>query len=209
VSINVYKYGLWPARLHRLAKSISRNRCLGSINVYKYGFRLHRLAEFIHWNRFLGSIQESPNFNLLRSPRIDSKEPIPPGCVAWRAGTITLFYSYSVPSPHRFFKNSSSGNKQGCTLDRARYWRARGPGSTQPLRLKNIEPVFVNVHGAQESISPAYVAWRARARICKCLWSPGIDSEKSISPPYVAWRARARICRRLWTLCSRAGQYDK
>ncbi len=30
-------------------------------------------------------------FELLRSPRIDSKEPIPPGCVAWRAGTTTLF----------------------------------------------------------------------------------------------------------------------
>ncbi len=29
----------WPARLHRLAKSIPRNRCLGSINFYKYGFR--------------------------------------------------------------------------------------------------------------------------------------------------------------------------
>jgi hypothetical protein len=28
---------------------------------------------------------------LLRSPRIDSKEPIPPGCVVWRAGTSTLF----------------------------------------------------------------------------------------------------------------------
>ncbi len=25
---------------------------------------------------------------LLRSPRIDSKERIPPGCVAWRAGTL-------------------------------------------------------------------------------------------------------------------------
>jgi hypothetical protein len=29
----------------------------------------------------------------------------------------------------------------------------------------------------------------ARARICKCLWRPGIDSEESISPAYVAWRA--------------------
>jgi hypothetical protein len=28
------------ARLHRLAKSIPRNRFLGSINVYKYGLRL-------------------------------------------------------------------------------------------------------------------------------------------------------------------------
>ncbi len=27
-----------------------------------------------------------------------------------------------------------------------------------------------------------------RARICKCLWSPGIDSEESIPPAYVAWR---------------------
>jgi hypothetical protein len=28
-----------------------------------------------------------------------------------------------------------------------------------------------------------------RTRICKSLWSPGIDSEESISPAYVAWRA--------------------
>jgi hypothetical protein len=32
-----------------------------------------------------------------------------------------------------------------------------------------------------------------RARICKRLWSPGIDFEESISPAYVAWRARAGI----------------
>jgi hypothetical protein len=30
-------------------------------------------------------------FKLLWSPRIDSKEPIPPAYVAWLAGTITLF----------------------------------------------------------------------------------------------------------------------
>jgi hypothetical protein len=36
-------------------------------------------------------------FKLLRSPRIDSKEPIPPGCEAWRAGTTA--HSYSVPAP--------------------------------------------------------------------------------------------------------------
>ncbi len=29
----------------------------------------------------------------------------------------------------------------------------------------------------------------SRVRICKRLWSPGIDSEESISPAYVAWRA--------------------
>ncbi len=42
-------------------------------------------------------------FKLYRSPRIDSKESIPPAHVAWRAGTTT------VPSPHSWFKNSSSG----------------------------------------------------------------------------------------------------
>ncbi len=35
---------------------------------------------------------------LLRSPRIDSKEPIPAGCVAWRAGTTTPFLLGSQPS---------------------------------------------------------------------------------------------------------------
>ncbi len=30
-------------------------------------------------------------FKLLMSPRIDSKKPITPGCVTWRAGTTTLF----------------------------------------------------------------------------------------------------------------------
>ncbi len=34
-------------------------------------------------------------------PRIDSKETNPPGCVAWRAGTPTLYIL--VPSPHRLF----------------------------------------------------------------------------------------------------------
>jgi hypothetical protein len=46
----------WTARLHRLAKSIPRNRFLGSINVYKYGLRLHRLGGTIPWYRFLGSL---------------------------------------------------------------------------------------------------------------------------------------------------------
>jgi hypothetical protein len=38
-----------------------------------------------------------PNFEPLRSPRIDSKEPIPPDCVAWWAGTTTLFLLGSFP----------------------------------------------------------------------------------------------------------------
>ncbi len=31
--------------------------------------------------------------------------------------------------------------------------------------------------------------WHSRARICKCLWSPGIDSEEAIPPLYLARRA--------------------
>jgi hypothetical protein len=42
-------------------------------------------------------------FKLLRSTGIDSKESIPPAYVVWRANTTALFYSYSVPSPHRLF----------------------------------------------------------------------------------------------------------
>jgi hypothetical protein len=46
----------WPAKLHGLAESISRNRFPSSLNVYKYGLSLHKLAEFIPWSRFLNSI---------------------------------------------------------------------------------------------------------------------------------------------------------
>ncbi len=70
-------------------------------------------------------------FKVLRSPRINFKEPIPPGCVAWRAGTITLFLLGSY-SPHRLFKNSSTEelklgttvqpfNSRKCTRSSARY----------------------------------------------------------------------------------------
>jgi hypothetical protein len=36
-------------------------------------------------------VELSPNFQTFEEPRIDSKEPIPSGCVAWRVGTTTLF----------------------------------------------------------------------------------------------------------------------
>jgi hypothetical protein len=45
-------------------------------------------------------------FKRLRSSRIDSKEPIPPGCEAWRAARQPS--SYSVPSPLRLLKNSTT-----------------------------------------------------------------------------------------------------
>jgi hypothetical protein len=38
-----------PARLHRLAEFILRNRFLGSINVYKYGLSSHlQLLDFLN-----------------------------------------------------------------------------------------------------------------------------------------------------------------
>jgi hypothetical protein len=43
---------------------------------------------------------------LLRSPRIDSKESIPPAFAAWRAGTTTRFLA-----PNRLLKNSSTGHE--------------------------------------------------------------------------------------------------
>jgi len=46
-------------------------------------------------------------FNFKGSQRIASKEPIPPGCVAWRA--VRQPYSYSIPSLHKLFKNFSTG----------------------------------------------------------------------------------------------------
>ncbi len=48
---------------------------------------------------FLNKTIQSPNFELVRSPRIDSKEPMPPDGVAWQA--IQQPYSYSVLCPHR------------------------------------------------------------------------------------------------------------
>jgi hypothetical protein len=60
--------------------------------------------------------------------------------------------------------------------------------------------------------------WKRETRdgIFKLLRNPGIDSKELISPAYVAWRAGARICRRLRSpeidpasFCSLAGQYDK
>ncbi len=50
-------------------------------------------------------------FKLLRFPRIDSKESIPPAYEAWRAGTATLYYFYSAPID--FLKIPSQTIKQG------------------------------------------------------------------------------------------------
>ncbi len=53
---------------------------------------LHGYAIFSQNHSIIApSFKQSWYFRLLRSPGIDSKELIPPGYVAWRAGTTTLF----------------------------------------------------------------------------------------------------------------------
>jgi hypothetical protein len=54
------------------------------------------------------------------------------------------------------------------------------------------EPEFVSVYEPRnrfQRIDSASLCGQRWARICKRLWSPGIDSEESISPAYVACRA--------------------
>ncbi len=46
-----------PVRLHRLAKSIPRNRFLGSINIYKYGLRSWPQSNMWRWgSSFLNTL---------------------------------------------------------------------------------------------------------------------------------------------------------
>ncbi len=57
----------------------------------EHGIELHLFNILLHWNYRGKVVFWARIFKLSRSPRIDSEEPIPPGCVAWRAGTKTLF----------------------------------------------------------------------------------------------------------------------
>jgi hypothetical protein len=49
--------------------------------------------------------------------------------------------------------------------------------------------IFKQSMGARNQVGIGLSHRPARARICKHLWSPGIDSEDSIPPAYLAWRA--------------------
>ncbi len=74
---------------------------------------------------FLSLYYPEPEFlNFLGSPNIDSKEPIPSGYVAWRIGRQP--YSFSVPSPHRLLKNSSTAYR--FRPQRMFRWRQIGHG---------------------------------------------------------------------------------
>ncbi len=57
----------------------------------------------------MGTLYRARIFKLLWSPGIGSKEPIPPAYLAWCVGPNgNPIPSYSVPSPHRLFKNTST-----------------------------------------------------------------------------------------------------
>ncbi len=73
-------------------------------------------------------------FKLLRSPRIDSKEQILPGCVAWRVVTTNLLLLYLAPDSRTHHTNS---------------W-ARIVKLLRSTRIDSKEP-----------IAPGCVAWRA------------------------------------------------
>jgi hypothetical protein len=61
-------------------------------------------------------LPEPENLKLLRTLKIDSKDSMQPGCVAWRAGTTILILLGSY-SPNRLLKNSSSGQQSLNSLE--------------------------------------------------------------------------------------------
>ncbi len=71
-STYVQRVSIWEDFIIRISFRCPNRRC---------GFRLIRARIF----------------KLLRRPRIDSKESVPPACVAWQAGTTTLFLLGSSP----------------------------------------------------------------------------------------------------------------
>ena len=77
-----------------------------SLDLHEKSLDLSNYEIFPHKILKSRTFKKSSILIVIRSPRIDSKERIPPRCVARQAG-IRQPSSYSVPSPHRMFKNSS------------------------------------------------------------------------------------------------------
>ncbi len=105
----------------------------------------------------VGTVQ-SPNFKLLRSPRIDSKEPTPPWCVAWarickRLRSPGIDYEESIPQafvawwasstnrvvvPARQAGNRFLGSLKGLQIRALAGRPARQPISTRFLAPKDL-----------------------------------------------------------------------
>jgi hypothetical protein len=64
-------------------------------NIFSFGNVLNRqsgLSKGSSMSCLLGPMIRARIFKCLWGPGIDSKDSIPPAYVAWRAGTITLFF---------------------------------------------------------------------------------------------------------------------
>jgi hypothetical protein len=74
-----------------------------------------RIPSLVAWTECWAQI-----FKLFRNPGIDSQEPIPPGCVAWRAGTTTLFLSpidcWKIPTLYSWIRQILISNMNTVTL---------------------------------------------------------------------------------------------
>ncbi len=66
------------------------NRFLGSLKGLEINRQKNNKEKRIT-EKLKDDISRARISKLLRSPRIDSKESMTPGCVAWRVGTTTLF----------------------------------------------------------------------------------------------------------------------
>ncbi len=85
-----------------------------------------------------------------------------------------------------FFKSKilSAWERIGCHL------RQQLPGFLQQQQKQQKNPFNRIGHFLRRTdVNKKCEGERARARICKRLWSPGINFEESIPPAYVAWRA--------------------
>jgi hypothetical protein len=100
----------------------------------------------------VGSSIQSPNFKLLRSPRIFSKDSIPPAYVAWRA--VRQPSSYSVPGLHRLSKNSSSAlelwnNQCGLGTDLELSFLAQARRNLCSRAGRYDKPTYIPILGSQ------------------------------------------------------------
>jgi hypothetical protein len=89
-------------------KTEVENLVADSLMCLMYCIGIVMKQKWVHTFIFVSPQIRARTFKCLWGPGIDSKEWIPPAYVA-SGGTVRKPYSSSVPSPHRLFKNSSSG----------------------------------------------------------------------------------------------------
>ena len=81
---------------------------------------------------------------------------------------------------------TASAAKDSCTPLNSSFYEF--PAVELQVAVNPADSCFSLAAGDANICIPAYTG-QVRARICKRLWSPGIDPEESTPPSYVAWRA--------------------